>query len=141
MENKKKIKIEKKTLETIKKISKKSFPKEACALLIGNKEENLVKIKKVIKAENILHNSKLFKIDSRFLIEKVEEIEEGNKELLGFSHSHPHLSAYVSKQDKKFMKPWPNKIWLIAGINEERTITEIKAYGWSSEPVELELIY
>lgn len=114
--------------ENIKEISKDYFPNEASALLVGGKRGERVQVKKVVEAENVLESPTTFKIEPEFVVEVLERAEEEGLELVGFFHSHPGLSAFVSARDKKFMKLWLEKIWVIAGTDEGGEVTEIKAF-------------
>ncbi len=135
-----KAKLRKKVREEIEKISKKYFPNEGCALLIGKKQNEVIDIKRAIEAENVLDSPISFKMDPILVAETIEEIgDEKNKELVGFFHSHPNLTAFVSSLDRKCMELWPEKLWIIAGTDNKGRLTEIKSFKWEEQPVEVKL--
>lgn len=115
-------------LKTFRRISRDYFPNEACGLLIGEKKDGKIIVKKVIEGENVLESSTTFQIKPELVIEVMEKIENNEENMIGFFHSHPKSPPYVSARDEKFMKLWPGKIWIIAGTNENGKITEIKAF-------------
>ena len=137
-----KVKLGKSKENKIEKISKKYFPNEGCALLTGEIRNNEINILKVIEAKNTLKSPTSFKMDPILVAEITEKLEnQENKELIGFFHSHPNLSAFVSDLDKKCMKIWPKKIWIIAGTNKKGELKDIKAFKWEKQPVEVDLVY
>jgi len=121
---------------TLQKISNQSFPKEASALLIGERRNEKVEIQEVKEAENVLKSRTAFQIEPELVVDTLDELEKNEEELVGFFHSHPNLSAFVSPRDEKFMKLWLDKAWLIAGTDGQGKITEIKAFSWIDEEIQ-----
>ncbi|KXA97445.1 hypothetical protein AKJ37_02995 [candidate division MSBL1 archaeon SCGC-AAA259I09] len=91
----------------IRKVSELEFPLEACSVLAGRKENGLFKIEKMIETKNRQSSRSSFKIDPKFIVDTLDELEGSDMELIGFFHTHPNMSAYVSERDEKFMKLWP----------------------------------
>lgn len=120
----------------LQEISIKYFPKEACALLVGEKGNEKIKIQEAREAENVLKSGTAFQIDPELVVETLDELEKKKKRLVGFFHSHPKLSVFVSPRDEKFMKLWLDKVWLIAGTNDQGEITKIRAFRWTDEDYE-----
>lgn len=121
---------------TMQRISREHLPNEATAILVGRRRGEKVQVKDVIEAENILESPTTFKIEPEFVIEVLEKAEEGGLGVVGFFHSHPSLSAFVSDMDEKFMKLWPKKVWMIAGVNNWGEVTEVKAFRFINEDFE-----
>lgn len=123
----------------MRKISKDRFPREACSIIVGQKEDEVFRVKKMMEAKNSQRSNSSFKIDPQDLVETLDNIEESNGELIGFFHSHPNLHSFVSDRDEKFMKLWPGKIWVIAGTDDRGRVTEVRAFVWSDGVVEVNI--
>ncbi len=108
-------------------ISEIYYPKEACGLLIGGRGKDKVYVNEFREAINIFDSSRSFKISPRLVFSVLNELEE-KEELVGFFHSHPNMSPYVSSRDRKFMKLWKDKIWIIEGTDSEGKIEAIRGY-------------
>lgn len=117
-----------KVWKKIERISKNSFPKEACGLLIGRWLDKRIKVQELREAENTFGSSKAFKVDPELVISVLEDLEKKEEEMVGFFHSHPNMSPYVSSRDKKFMKLWLDKVWIIAGTSSNGKVREVKGY-------------
>ncbi len=120
--------LEDRVWNRIERISKDSFPEEACGLLVGKWLDVRVVIEELREAENTFGSSKAFKIDPELVISVLGDLENKDEELVGFFHSHPNMSPYISSRDKKFMKLWLDKIWIIAGTNSNGKAREVKGY-------------
>ncbi len=114
----------------IYEVSKREFPLEACSILAGRKKGDLFEVKLMIEAENRQSSRSSFKIDPKFLVDKVDEIEEREMEHIGFFHTHPDMSSFVSERDEKFMELWPGKIWTIAGTDDQGEVNDVRAFVW-----------
>lgn len=122
------VELERDAWKTIHKVSKKYFPMEACGLLTGERSGEKIKVKEANGAENVLESRTAFKIEPSFVLEVMEKAKKKDQELVGFFHSHPGFSAFVSPRDEKFMKLWLEKVWIVAGLNRQAEVTEVKAF-------------
>ncbi|PTD94348.1 metalloprotease [archaeon SCG-AAA382B04] len=114
-----------KCLEKIKRHSMRGYPSEVCGFLVGEKEG--WRVEEVIDSKNVANSKMLFEIGSKKILEVLEKVEESGFKLLGFYHSHPTGSANISERDLKFMKLWPEKLWVILGVNQSG-VKEISTY-------------
>ncbi len=93
----------------LKDISKKAYPLEVCALLIGSMQDDVV-IKYVKEVENADKSSISFSISDEDLIRAYEYADGMGLDVVGIFHSHPYSDAYPSSKDIKYMKinqvPW-----------------------------------
>lgn len=116
---------------------KKTYPVETCGLLFGQLTKEEAIVKKVVLVRNVLNSTVNFEIDPEEFLKKLLRAEEEGMELIGFFHSHP-AAPHPSSTDIKYMKLWPEKIWLIVSSLNFR----IKAYQTideESREVRLEL--
>jgi proteasome lid subunit RPN8/RPN11 len=117
-------------INLLKEEAKKVHPTEACAILIGRTNPNELIVSEVLLTPNKLQSSVRFEIDPEFLFQTFEEVEKKGCEVIGFFHSHP-APTKPSRIDKKFMKHWSNKVWLILSS----ITSEIAAYMLVNEEV------
>lgn len=94
------------------KETKEKYPVEACGLLFGDMDRGEAIVRGVAAAYNTLGSSTDFQIDPEEFLEALSKAEEENMEHLGFFHSHP-ASPKPSATDTRYMKLWPESIWLI----------------------------
>jgi len=90
----------------------KVYPVEACALLFGRFIADEAIVEQVKVTQNRLDSTNLFEVAPEKLAIAVSDAEKEGLELVGLFHSHP-LNAAPSEIDLKFMKMWPDIIWLI----------------------------
>jgi len=105
----------------------KNFPRECCGLLIGKFGGNVIEVKEVVEAENVLGSPVAFEADAELVFKAIKLAEKSGLELVGIYHSHPNIAAYVSARDSEIMKLWPGIAWLIVSASKERVV-ERKAY-------------
>ncbi|MBS7640107.1 MAG: M67 family metallopeptidase [Candidatus Bathyarchaeia archaeon] len=110
------IRLSKREVDWLIKAAQKSYPLEICGALFGLiNSDGRILIKKVVILSNILNSSVAFQIDpEEFLAELMRSENEGLRHV-GFFHSHPG-SATPSDIDVKFMRLWPESIWLIISL-------------------------
>ena len=87
-------------------------PIEACALLFGRFTADEAIVEQVKVTQNRLDSTNLFEVAPEKLAIAVSDAEKEGLELVGLFHSHP-LHVAPSEIDLKFMKMWPDIIWLI----------------------------
>lgn len=131
-----KVLVDEENWSTLERISKTSFPNEAAAAIVGSKEGGNYWVEDVIETENLLESPTAFEMGPESIAEVLENVEEKGLDLIGFFHSHPRLTAYVSDRDERFMSLWPGKIWIIAGTGKEGEVTEVKAFKATEEGVD-----
>lgn len=124
------IRLEEQAWKDMKETTEDRFPEEASGLLLGEVEDEVIQIKELVKTKNILGSSTEFKIDPQVVFDTMEDAEGEDWNLVGFFHSHPNLAPYMSGKDKKFMKLWLNKVWLIAGTDQQGKVTDTRAFTW-----------
>lgn len=135
-----KILLEKEKIETLRKISMECFPNEASAILIGERTDEEIIVDRIIESKNILESTTSFEVEPEFLAETLGSLEGTDEELVGFFHSHPRSPAFISSRDKKFMRLWRKKIWMVAGLNKQGKVTEVETYEWSEDsPSKIEI--
>ena len=95
----------------------KVYPSEACALLFGRFTPNEAIVEQVEVTQNRLDSTNHFEVAPEKIAIAVGDAEKEGLELVGLFHSHP-LHAEPSEIDLKFMKMWPDIIWLILSSTE-----------------------
>ena len=90
----------------------KVYPIEACALLFGRFTTDEAIVDQVEVTQNRLDSTNHFEVAPEKVAIAVSSAEKEGWELVGLFHSHP-LNAAPSEIDFKFMKMWPDIIWLI----------------------------
>jgi len=92
--------------------SKRKYPIESCGLLFGWITGLEAVVKKIVTTYNILESPTEFQINPEDFIKHISEAEREGLQLIGFYHSHP-AAPKPSMIDVKYMKFWPQSIWLI----------------------------
>jgi proteasome lid subunit RPN8/RPN11 len=90
----------------------KVYPIEACALLFGRFTTDEAIVDQVEVTQNRLDSTNHFEVAPEKVAIAVSSAEKEGWELVGLFHSHPFYAA-PSEIDFKFMKMWPDIIWLI----------------------------
>jgi proteasome lid subunit RPN8/RPN11 len=99
--------------------TRRKHPKEACGILFGDLESEGPIVRKIVPVYNVLESTTNFQIDSEEFLRSLSEAEREGMELIGFFHSHS-AAAHPSVTDAKYMKLWPENIWLIiSSINHD----------------------
>ena len=122
-----KFKLKSADLKAVEAHALRNFPRECCGLLLGKFGKNVIEVKEVVKAENVLGSPVAFEVDAELVFKVIKRAEKSGLELVGIYHSHPNLAAYVSARDSEIMKLWPGVAWLIVSAAKERVV-ERKAY-------------
>ncbi len=92
--------------------TRKKYPIEACGVLFGDVSSNEAVVRKIILVHNILESPTNFQINPEEFLKILFKAEKGGMQLIGFFHSHP-AAPYPSITDVRYMKLWPESIWLI----------------------------
>jgi proteasome lid subunit RPN8/RPN11 len=113
------IRLSKEQKSSLIEETRKKHPKEACGILFGDLESEGPIVRKVVPVHNVLESTTNFRIDAEGFLRSLSEAEREGMELIGFFHSHP-AAAHPSVTDAKYMKLWPENIWLvISSINHD----------------------
>ena len=107
--------IKREYLETMKKLSRETYPIEACGILVGLFKRDIIEVTRIVCARNQLESPNLFKIDPELLLETINKAEREGLELVGFYHSHPEDTP-PSEIDERYMAYWVGYIWIIVPV-------------------------
>ena len=107
-------------------------PYEACAILLGNTDEEMWQTTEIFLAENIDKSEINFTISNEQLLEGYKRAEEKGLDIVGIFHSHPKSEAAPSDTDIKFMKGNPVPWIIYSGLTKE-----MKAYLLNSEIIQI----
>ena len=107
-------------------------PYEACAILLGNTDEEMWQTTEIFLAENIDKSEINFTISNEQLLEGYKRAEENGLDIVGIFHSHPKSEASPSDTDVKFMKGNPVPWVIYSGLTKE-----MKAYLLNSEIIQI----
>ncbi len=92
--------------------TRESYPVEACGALFGELSGSEARIRKIVVFRNTLESTVRFQIDPEDFLKALLEAEIEGLQHLGFFHSHS-AGTRPSATDIKYMKLWPETIWLI----------------------------
>lgn len=99
------------SLERILAEAERTFPAEACGLLLGCQG----RIGEVVPARNVHPTPQThFEIDLQALIHAHRAARQGGPEVLGYYHSHPTGSAEPSATDRT-QASGDGRVWAIVG--------------------------
>ena len=107
-------------------------PYEACAMLLGNTDEETWQTTEIFLTENIDKSEINFTISNEQLLEGYKRAEEKGLDIVGIFHSHPKSEAAPSDTDIKFMKGNPVPWVIYSGLTKE-----MKAYLLNSEIIQI----
>lgn len=107
-------------------------PYEACAILLGNKDEKTWETTEIFLTENIEKSEINFTVSNEQLLEGYKMAEEKGLDVVGIFHSHPKSLPSPSNTDIKFMKGNPIPWIIYSGLTKE-----MKAYLLDSEIIQI----
>jgi len=107
-------------------------PYEACAILLGNKDEKIWEATEIFLTENIEKSEINFTVSNEQLLEGYKMAEEKGLDVVGIFHSHPKSLPSPSNTDIKFMKGNPIPWVIYSGLTKE-----MKAYLLDSEIIQI----
>ena len=128
----KKIIIPKSFLTSLELYANDQNPYEACAILLGNTDEETWKTTEIFLTENIDKSEINFTISNQQLLEVYSKAEESRLDVVGIFHSHPKSLPSPSNTDIKFMKGNPIPWIIYSGLTKE-----MKAYLLDSEIIQI----
>ena len=94
-------------------------PYEACAILLGNKDEKIWEATEIFLTENIEKSEINFTVSNEQLLEGYKMAEEKGLDVVGIFHSHPKSLPSPSNTDIKFMKGNPIPWMIYSGLTKE----------------------
>ena len=107
-------------------------PYEACAILLGSKDETIWETTEIFLTENIEKSEVNFTVSNEQLLEGYKMAEEKGLDVVGIFHSHPKSLPSPSNTDIKFMKGNPIPWIIYSGLTKE-----MKAYLLDSEIIQI----
>ena len=107
-------------------------PYEACAILLGSKDEKIWEATEIFLTENIEKSEINFTVSNEQLLEGYKMAEEKGLDVVGIFHSHPKSLPSPSNTDIKFMKGNPIPWIIYSGLTKE-----MKAYLLDSEIIQI----
>ncbi|MGZ8409959.1 MAG: Mov34/MPN/PAD-1 family protein [Hyphomicrobium sp.] len=105
-------------LDKVTDAAEKSYPDEACGLLVGTvKPGAVILVSSVEPAPNVASGSRndRFEIDPRVRFALMRRLRGGGERLIGHYHSHPDHPTSPSRRDLE-MAFEPDLIWLITSV-------------------------
>lgn len=100
-------------------------PYEACGLLIGTIDIDIVNVEKVQPVTNIRRSKVSFELEPIEFYNAWNTSEKEGKNIVGIYHTHPFSSATPSMWDIETMET-NSLVWLIAGVDG------MKSYIWDN---------
>ena len=126
------IKISESLRKNLELHANKQTPYEACAILLGNKDEKIWEATEIFLTENIEKSEINFTVSNEQLLEGYKMAEEKGLDVVGIFHSHPKSLPSPSNTDIKFMKGNPIPWIIYSGLTKE-----MKAYLLDSEIIQI----
>ena len=120
--------------QELKKFAIDSLPLESCALLGGNIHGEDAIVRKIIFAKNADKSQDAFSIEPNELFEAYKEVENSGLDVIGIFHSHP-APAVPSTTDAKYMEINPIPWLVMSTVNNE-----LVAFLYDSAIRKLELV-
>ena len=128
----KKIIISKAFRENLAQHANKQDPYEACAILLGNTDEETWETTEIFLAKNTDKSEINFTISNEQLLEGYNIAEEKKLSVVGIFHSHPKSEPSPSNTDVQFMKVNPVPWVIYSGLTND-----MKAYLLESEVIQI----
>ena len=128
----KKIIISKAFRENLAQHANKQDPYEACAILLGNTDEETWETTEIFLAKNTDKSEINFTISNEQLLEGYNMAEEKKLSVVGIFHSHPKSEPSPSNTDIKFMKGNPVPWVIYSGLTND-----MKAYILESKVIQI----
>ena len=131
---KKKIIISNKLRENLVQHANKQNPYEACAILLGNTDNEIWETDEIFLTENTDKSEINFTVSNEQLLAGYKSAEEKGLDVVGIFHSHPKSVPSPSNTDIKFMKVNPVPWIIYSGLTNE-----MKAYILDVEVIEIQI--
>ncbi len=103
-------------IEMLERAAWQAAPNEACALLLGVREDAVANVTSAVLADNVTDGDPetSFEVDPAMHVRLQKLVREGGPEIVGVWHSHPKGPAQPSQTDQS-RSVEPGWIWLITG--------------------------
>ena len=97
--------------------SRAEYPREACGVLVGTREGELVRVCQVIRGRNLeeLRPGERFELDPASIVRADRDARARGREVVGIWHSHPDRPAVPSAEDRSGV--WAGWSQVIVGVN------------------------
>ncbi|UPW01162.1 M67 family metallopeptidase [Halorussus gelatinilyticus] len=96
--------------------AREGAPEEICGVLAGERDEETHRVETRHPAENVAGTPETrYEIDAREQLDLMERIEDADREVVGFYHSHPRGPAEPSATDAE-LATWPGRSYLILSL-------------------------
>ncbi len=128
----KRIIISKAFRENLAQHANKQEPYEACAILLGNTNEETWETTEIFLTENTDKSEINFTVSNEQLLEGYNIAEEKKLNVVGIFHSHPKSEPSPSSTDVQFMKGNPVPWVIYSGLTND-----MKAYLLESEVIQI----
>lgn len=101
--------------------AERTYPAEACGLLLGRKTKTGIRIFRAIATENVSprNKRKAYAIDPLTWLAAEKKAEEKTQEIIGVFHSHPDAPAKPSKTDLRH--GFENLSYIILSVRKAKT--------------------
>lgn len=115
-------------IQQIESFARARFPEESCGLLVGRREDDVIKVLSARESQNVAANPCLhFEVDPRLRLRLQRELRGQFLEVVGVFHSHPSGDPSPSKVDR--MAIWePDLLWIITAV-DRGAISVSKVYA------------
>jgi len=118
--------------ENLVQHANKQEPYEACAILLGNTDEETWETTEIFLTENTDKSEINFTISNEQLLEGYNMAEEEKLSVVGIFHSHPKSEPSPSNTDVQFMKVNPVPWVIYSGLTND-----MKAYLLESKVIQI----
>ncbi|MFT5286231.1 MAG: proteasome lid subunit RPN8/RPN11 [Planctomycetota bacterium] len=118
------IEIERSALLFLREQARDAYPREACGVLSGIRNENRLWIRRVFSVSNLARDSRSFDLDPGQLVARSNEASELGEELLGVWHTHPDQRPELSDRDRHHASNEWEQVVVSVNAQSETTI------GW-----------
>ncbi len=107
------IKLNGDQIDLLVKEAQRKHPIEICGALFGDiNDKKEARVKRMVLLKNLLNSETRFQINPTEFLEALLNAEREGLQHIGFFHSHP-TDIKPSAIDLKYMKLWPEIVWLI----------------------------
>ncbi|HWQ79804.1 MAG TPA: M67 family metallopeptidase [Anaerovoracaceae bacterium] len=129
------VRIKKADYDAIIAHAKSALPNEACGLIAGTAEGDLITVEKVYLLSNPDQSPEHFSIDPKEQLASIKDMRGLGLSPLGNFHSHPSTPARPSQEDIRLAFD-PNASYLILSLAEEEPV--LKAFRIKDSEVALQ---
>lgn len=124
-------------LDTVIGHARACKPEEACGILAGDSEGNVLR---VYCMENAEHSSTSYKLDSNEQFRVFDEIKRDELKKVAIFHSHPHSPALPSMKDVEIAF-YPDSVYLIVSLmDDEPDCHAYEIVGGQTEELEITMV-